>query len=109
MSVNGGRTNSNYVTVDGVSGNIGVGVQSLYDQSAGGAVPGFNSFGGTQNLLQLDAMSEVQIQTSNYSAQYGRQPGAQVSLVSRSGTNKYSGSVFNYLRNSDRCKRLVQQ
>lgn len=100
LSVNGGRTNSNYVTVDGVSGNIGVGVQSLYDQSAGGAVPGFNSFGGTQNLLQLDAMSEVQIQTSNYSAQYGRQPGAQVSLVSRSGTNKYSGSVFNYLRNS---------
>lgn len=100
LSVNGGRTNSNYFTVDGVSGNIGVGVQSLYDQSAAGAVPGFNSFGGTQNLLQLDAMSEVQIQTSNYSAQYGRQPGAQVSLVSRSGTNKFSGSVFNYLRNS---------
>lgn len=100
LSANGGRTNSNYLTVDGVSGNIGVGVQSLYDQSANGSVPGFNSFGGTQNLLQLDAVSEVQIQTSNYSAAYGRQPGAQISLVSKGGTNKYSGSVFEYVRNS---------
>jgi hypothetical protein len=100
LSVNGGRTDSNYFTVDGASANIGVGVQSLYDQSASGAIPGFNSFGGTQNLLQLDAMSEVRIQTSNYSAAYGRQPGAQVSLISKSGTNKYHGSVFEYLRNS---------
>ena len=100
LSVNGGRTDSNYFTVDGVSGNIGVGVQSLYDQSASGTIPGFNSFGGTQNILSLDAMQEVKILTSNYSAVYGRQPGGQVSLVSKSGTNTYHGTVYDYLRNS---------
>ena len=100
LSVNGARTDSNYFTVDGVSGNIGVGVQSLYDQSASGSIPGFNSFGGTQNLLSLDAMQEVKIQTSTYSAEYGRQPGAQVSLVSKSGTNSYHGTAYDYLRNS---------
>lgn len=100
LSVNGGRTDSNYFTVDGVSGNIGVGVQSLYDQSASGTIPGFNSFGGTQNILSLDAMQEVKIQSSTYSAEYGREPGAQVSLVSKSGTNSYHGTVYDYLRNS---------
>ena len=100
LSVNGGRTDSNYFTVDGVSGNIGVGVQSLFDQSASGVIPGFNSFGGTQNILSLDAMQEVKIQTSTYSAEYGRQPGAQVSLVSKSGTNTFHGTAYDYLRNS---------
>jgi RHS repeat-associated protein len=100
LSVNGGRTDANSFTVDGVSGNIGVGVQSLYDQSASGAIPGFNSFGGTQNLLSLDAMEEVKISTSTYSAEYGRQPGAQVSLVSKGGTKTLHGTVYDYLRNS---------
>jgi hypothetical protein len=100
LSSNGQRTNSNYFTVDGVSANIGVGLQSMYDQSASGAIPGFNSYGGTQNLLSLDAMEEVKVQTSNYSAQYGRGSGAQVSLVSRSGTNVFHGTLYDYLRNS---------
>jgi hypothetical protein len=100
MSANGGRTDANTFSVDGVSANIGVGVQSLYDQSASGAIPGFNSFGGTQNLLSLDAMEEVRISTSTYSAEYGRQPGAQVSLVSKSGTKSLHGTVYDYLRNS---------
>jgi hypothetical protein len=100
ISVNGGRTDTNYFTVDGASANFGAGVQSLYDQSAGGAIPGFNSFGSTQNLLSLDAMQEIKIQTSSYSAEFGRQPGAQVSLVSKSGTNNYHGTISEYLRNS---------
>ena len=100
ISVNGGRTDSNYFTVDGASANFGSGVQSLYDQSAAGAIPGFNSFGSTQNLLSLDAMQEVKIQTSNYSAEFGRQPGGQISLVSKGGTNSYHGTMSEYLRNS---------
>lgn len=100
LSVNGGRTDANAFSVDGVSGNIGAGLQSLYDQSAAGAIPGFNSFGGTQNLLSLDAMEEVKISTSTYSAEFGRQPGAQVSLVSKSGTRTVHGSLYDYLRNS---------
>ena len=100
ISVNGGRTDSNYFTVDGASANFGSGVQSLYDQSAAGAIPGFNSFGSTQNLLSLDAMQEVKIQTSTYSAEFGRQPGGQISLVSKGGTNVYHGTISEYLRNS---------
>ena len=100
LSVNGGRTDSNYFTVDGASANFGSGVQSLYDQSAAGAIPGFNSFGSTQNLLAIDAMQEVRIQTSTYSAEFGRQPGGQVSMVSKGGSNVYHGTASNYLRNS---------
>jgi hypothetical protein len=100
LSVNGGRTDSNYFTVDGASANFGSGVQSLYDQSAAGAIPGFNSYGSTQNLLSLDAMQEVKIQTSTYSAEFGRQPGGQISLVSKGGSNVYHGTASDYLRNS---------
>jgi outer membrane receptor protein involved in Fe transport len=45
-------------------------------------------------------MREFGIQTSTYAPEFGRQPGAQVSIVTRSGTESLHGSVFNYLRNS---------
>jgi len=45
-------------------------------------------------------MEEIRITTSTYSAEFGRQPGAQFSLVSKSGTKTFHGSVYDYLRNS---------
>ena len=99
FSVNGQRTDSNYFMVDGVSANIGLSPNLFLDQTLGGAVPGLTSDGGTNGLVSVDAMQEFRIQTSTYAPEFGRTPGASVSIVTRSGTNQFSGTVFDYLRN----------
>ena len=99
FSVNGQRANSNYFTIDGVSANIGVSVGLDPYQAATGALPGFSASGGTNNLVSVDALQEFKIQTSSYAAEFGRTPGAQVQLLTRSGTNQFHGSAFEYFRN----------
>jgi len=49
--------------------------------------------------LPLDAVREFEVQTSTYGAEAGRSGGAQVSVVSRAGTNRFAGSAFDYARN----------
>jgi hypothetical protein len=46
-----------------------------------------------------DALQEFSIQTNNYNAQYGQNAGGVVNIISKSGTSKYHGSAFEYLRN----------
>jgi hypothetical protein len=100
FSVNGQRTESNYYTVDGVDANIGAGDGRGYDSPGnGGTLPGSTALGTTQSLLSLDALQEFRVQSSTYSAEYGRSPGGQLSFVTRSGTNGLHGSAYNYLRN----------
>jgi len=99
FSVNGQRANANYFTVDGVSANIGVSVGSSPFQAATGSLPGLAVSGGTNNLVSIDALEEFKIQTSSYAAEFGRTPGAQVQLITRSGTKKFHGSVYEYFRN----------
>ncbi len=101
FSVNGQRPNANYFTVDGVGANVAANNSTIADwpaQEAAGVTPAMNAIGGTQSLLSVDALEEFSIQTSSYSAQFGRQPGGQVSLVTRSGTNQWHGSLFEYFR-----------
>lgn len=52
-------------------------------------------------LLGIDAVREFNVLTDTYSAQYGKRDGAQVSVVTQSGTNVLHGTVFEFLRNSD--------
>lgn len=99
FSVNGQRANANYFIVDGVSANAGVSAGFNLVQSAGGALPAFGASGGTNSLVSVDAMQEFKIQTSTFAPEFGRTPGAQVSIVTRSGTNDFRGTLFNYLRN----------
>ncbi len=99
FSVNGQRASANYFTVDGVSGNIGAIATIVPGQSAAGSLPGLSAFGGTNNLVSVDALQEFKIQTSTFAPEFGRTPGAQVSLVTRSGTNAFHGSLFDYVRN----------
>jgi len=99
FSVNGQRTGSNYFTVDGVSANFGLPFATSPYEGAGGGTPSFSASGGTSALASVDAVQEFTIQTSTYAPEYGRQPGAQVAIVTRSGTNDIHGSLFNYLRN----------
>lgn len=99
FSVNGQRTGSNYFTVDGVSANFGSTASVTLYETAGGGVPSFSALGTTASLASVDAVQEFAIQTSTYAPEFGRQPGAQVSLLTRSGGNKYRGSAFDYVRN----------
>ena len=100
FSVNGQRADANYFTVDGVSANIGVSSVGGLGQTAGGAVPGFSVLGGTNTLVSVDAMQEFRIQTSSFAPEFGRTPGGQVSIATRSGTNDFHGTLFDYFRNT---------
>ena len=99
FSANGQRPNANYFTVDGVSANVGVSGGASLGQTAGGTLPSLAATGGTNSLVSVDALQEFRVQTSSFAAEFGRTPGAQVQLVTRSGTNHLQGSVFNYFRN----------
>ena len=103
FSVNGQRAASNYWTVDGVSANIGVGASpspfALPGNGIAGSLGSFSALGGTNSLVSVDAMQEFRIQTSTFAPEFGRTPGGQISIVTRSGTNQFHGTAFDYLRN----------
>ena len=99
FSVNGQRTEGNYYTVDGVSANVGTGSNGSYTAGAAGLLPAQTALGTTQSMASVDALQEFRINTSTYSAEYGRTPGGQISLETRSGTDMLHGSLFNYFRN----------
>jgi outer membrane receptor protein involved in Fe transport len=98
FSVNGQRANANYFLVDGVSANIGVAAGAGLGQSGAGALPALSVFGSTQSLFSIDALQDFKIRTSSYAPEFGRMPGAQLSISTRSGTNQFRGSVFEYFR-----------
>jgi hypothetical protein len=98
-SVNGQRADTNYWMVDGVSANTGIGANSVLGNGLGGGLPVFTAQGGTNSMVSLDAMREFRIETSTSSAEFGRSPGAQIFIVTRSGTNIFHGSLFDYFRN----------
>ncbi len=94
FSVNGQRADANYFTVDGVSANFGVTGDPPLVQAAGGALPALTVSGGTNSLVSVDAMQEFRIQTSSFAPEFGRTPGGQISIVTRSGTNSFHGTLF---------------
>lgn len=99
FSVNGQRTNTNYFMVDGVSANFGASFTAQSFQQSAGTLPALTVLGGTNGLVSVDALQEFRIQTSTYAPEFGRTPGAQISLVTRSGTNSLTWTAFNYFRN----------
>jgi len=99
FSVNGQRADANYFMVDGVSANFGVTGFIAMMQSASGALPALSASGGTNSLVSVDAMQEFRIQTSSFAPEFGRTPGGQISIATRSGTNAFHGALFEYFRN----------
>ena len=81
-AVNGGRSDQGNITVDGIDDN---------DQVNGYA------FTGVLRETQ-DSIEEFRVTTSNADADAGRSSGAQVSLVTKSGTNKFHGAAYEYFR-----------
>jgi len=104
FSVNGQRTESNYYTVDGVSANTSIGgttggCLALGWSAASGSVAASTALGTTQALVSVDELQEFRVQTSSYSAEYGRNPGAQIAFETKSGVNQWHGTAYDYLRN----------
>ena len=66
---------------------------------------GFNMDSGSNNSqisnVGIDFIEEVNIKTANFSAEYGRNSGAAINVVTRSGSNAFHGSAFEYHRNDD--------
>jgi hypothetical protein len=83
--VAGSRSDQSNITLDGVDIN---------DQQTGGRVDQFQTTQGTVLRLTTEAVEEFRITTTNPNANQGRSSGAQISLVSKSGTNNFHGSAF---------------
>ena len=82
MNVNGGRPNMNQFTFNGgyfnnPSRNTGI------------------------NYPPPDAVQEIRMLTHDFSAEYGRNPGSQVTVVSKAGTNEFHGAAWEFVRNDD--------
>ena len=98
--VNGQRTDTSYFSVDGVSANsAAAGAGSLGVNGTGSGVTN-SATGGYNNVVSVDAIQEFKISTSTFAPEFGRTPGGQISVVTRSGTNAYHGDAFDYFRNT---------
>jgi len=84
-SISGARPQQNNYRLDGVSIND-------YSNGAPGSVLGGN--------LGVDAIQEFSVLTSNYSAEYGKTSGGVINAITRSGSNTFHGSAYEFLRNS---------
>lgn len=102
FSVNGQRTESNYYTVDGVSANVGTatGYFMTLGGGASGSLAAATALGTTQALVSVDDLQEFRVQSSTYSAEYGRNPGGQFAFETKSGANQWHGTAYDYLRNN---------
>ena len=122
-------SNRNYTQILGLSAGVNAGVnnatafgKATQDFSVNGGDPGQNNYqmdgvainnsanSGSSNdsgiytgigIPNPDAIQEFKIQTSTYDASYGRNPGANVNVVTKSGTNQFHGSLYEFFRNED--------
>jgi Carboxypeptidase regulatory-like domain/TonB-dependent Receptor Plug Domain len=85
LTISGARPQQNNYRLDGVSLND-------YANGSPGSVLGGN--------LGVDAIQEFSVLTSNYSAEYGKTSGGVVNAITRSGTNEFHGTGYEFLRNS---------
>jgi hypothetical protein len=80
MAIDGGRPSTNEVLVDGIS--------SLLEASSVSYVP------------TAEAVGEFKVQTTNFDAQYGWTLGGVINMITKNGTNKFHGSVFEFFQNT---------
>ena len=100
LSINGQRSTSNMYTIDGVSANFGIAPGGENPgPSASGNMPALTASGGTNGIASIAATQEVTVQPSGPQAERGRVSGAQITLVTRSGTNSYHGNLFHAFGN----------
>ncbi|HET6198873.1 MAG TPA: carboxypeptidase regulatory-like domain-containing protein [Candidatus Acidoferrales bacterium] len=87
FAVDGNRPQQNLFLLNGV-------------EFTGAAENNMQPGGTSQELLGVDAVREFNVLRDSYGAEYGKRPGAQVSIVTQSGTNQLHGTVYEFLRNN---------
>ena len=87
FAVSGNRPQQNLFLLNGV-------------EFTGAAENNMQPGGPSQNLMGVEAVREFNVLRDNYGAEYGKRPGAQVTIVTQSGTNQFHGSVYEFLRNN---------
>ncbi len=85
FSINGGKESLNDIQLDGVTAMVQSDIQGIYGASA---------------IPSVEGIQEFRVQTNAYTAEYGRSGGGQVTMVTKSGSNQFHGSAFEFLRNS---------
>lgn len=91
----GQRRFANRLSIDGMSGDLGVDVQRPGISEAGSeSLPAVATSGGTETLIPAGAIEEISVRTSNTPPQLAQAPGAQTSIVTRSGVDRLNGSIF---------------
>ncbi|MCX6604782.1 MAG: TonB-dependent receptor [Acidobacteria bacterium] len=85
FSINGGKESLNDIQLDGVTALVQSDIQGIYGASA---------------IPSVEGIQEFRVQTNSYTAEYGRSGGGQVTMLTKSGTNQFHGSAFEFLRNS---------
>src|SRR5581483_7046632 len=90
FAINGSRDRSNNYTLDGTDNNDPFFNNSAFNQTGIGGAPA--------SLLPIDAIQEFNLQ-SQFSAEYGRNTGSVVNIITKSGTNSVHGTAFEFLRN----------
>ncbi|HKV36600.1 MAG TPA: TonB-dependent receptor [Pyrinomonadaceae bacterium] len=101
--VAGARADQTNVTLDGVDINeaqTNAVTSGTADPANGTAIDNLTPSNGTVLRLNADAIEEFRVQTTNPNANQGRSAGAQVSLVTKGGTNDWHGSAFEFYRTS---------
>jgi len=91
FSMNGARGRSNNYLLDGTDMNDGYRNDPAINEAG--------VFGTPSTILPIDAVAEVRV-ISNFAPEYGRNAGAVVNIVTKSGTNSYHGTAAEYFRNS---------
>ena len=87
FAVDGNRPQQNLFLLNGV-------------EFTGAAENNMQPGGVSQELLGVDAVREFNVERDSYSAEFGKRPGAQVLIVTQSGSNQVHGSLYEYLRNN---------
>src|SRR5580693_5794458 len=91
FSMNGSRGRSNNFLLDGTDMNDGYRNDPAINEAG--------VFGTPATILPIDAVSELKV-LSNYQAEYGRNAGAVINIVTKSGQNQLHGDFFDYFRNN---------
>ncbi|HUI42595.1 MAG TPA: TonB-dependent receptor [Terriglobia bacterium] len=87
FAVSGNRPQQNLFLLNGV-------------EFTGAAENNMQPGGPSQQLLGVDAVREFSVLRGSYGAEYGKRPGGQVIIVTQSGSNRWHGSAFEFLRNN---------
>jgi len=88
FSVSGNRPQQNLFLLNGI-------------EFTGAAENNMQPGGVSQQLLGVDSVREFNVLRNDYGAEYGKRPGAQVLIVTKSGTDDVHGSLYEFLRNND--------